>query len=113
MSIYQNQLRNEPNSNKLNLKIMFLKNRNKLKGQIIFTASKPKCFDGSKKGRYVLDEHGQWEEPKGFFRISKNYKHLISIQKVKDSIFSRRIGKNGWRLFGYSIKLRLFGRELI
>lgn len=33
----------------------------------------------------------------------------ISIRRASDCLFSRRTGKVGWRIFGYSICIRLFG----
>lgn len=81
--------------------------------QTKFTKMTDKDFDGAKKSRVIFDEQGMWEEPKGFFGLSKNCKHWVSIQKVKDSLFSRRNGYKGIRVFGYSICLRLFGRDIL
>lgn len=54
-----------------------------------------------------------------FFEILKPYetilikKNWISIKKISKCLFSRRNGKMGIRLFGYSICLRLFGKNIL
>jgi len=45
--------------------------------------------------------------------LSNNGKFWISIRPASECLFSRRLGYNGWIVFGYSIKLRLFGRKII
>ena len=37
----------------------------------------------------------------------------ISVKKAKDCLFSRRLGYQGKIIFGYSIRLRLFGADII
>jgi hypothetical protein len=37
----------------------------------------------------------------------------LSIKRADDCLFSRRNGHEGMLLWGYSIRLRLFGREVI
>jgi hypothetical protein len=41
-----------------------------------------------------------------------NYRHYFSIVRVEDAIFSRRNGSRGAIILGFSVVLRLFGREL-
>ncbi len=46
----------------------------------------------------------------------KDYPHIknwLSIKKAKDCLFARRNGHTGKIIFGYSIRLRLFGHDLI
>ncbi len=40
------------------------------------------------------------------------YKFWLSIIKVEHTLFSRRNGYSGRRIFGYSVVLRLFGKEM-
>jgi len=40
-------------------------------------------------------------------------KFWLSIKKVEDCLFSRRNGYVGKIIFGYSIRLRLFGKDII
>lgn len=37
----------------------------------------------------------------------------LSIRKAKNCLFSRRNGYEGKIIFGYSIRLRLFGKDII
>lgn len=37
----------------------------------------------------------------------------LSIKKAEDCLFSRRNGYVGKIIFGYSIRLRLFGKDII
>lgn len=37
----------------------------------------------------------------------------ISIQRARDCLFGRRFGHEGRIVWGYSIRLRLFGKDLI
>lgn len=39
--------------------------------------------------------------------------YWLSIKKAKDCLFSRRCGIVGLKVFGYSIRLRLFGLDII
>ena len=44
---------------------------------------------------------------------NKSYSNWLSIKKAKDCLFSRRLGYQGKIIFGYSIRLRLFKKEII
>ncbi len=44
---------------------------------------------------------------------SKNYWFWLSIRKKDNCLFARRNGYMGKLIFGYSVRLRLFGKELI
>lgn len=48
--------------------------------------------------------HDQWMKRKRFF---------LSIRKAKNCVTSRRVGIVGKVIWGYSVCLRLFGREII
>ncbi len=37
----------------------------------------------------------------------------LSIRKAKNCLFGRRNGYSGKIIFGYSIRLRLFGKDII
>ena len=43
----------------------------------------------------------------------KNKPLWLSIKKAKDCIFSRRLGYQGKIILGYSVRLRLFGVDVI
>ena len=46
--------------------------------------------------------------------ISDSNKHFwLSIRKAKNCLFGRRYGHSGKRIFGYSIRLRLFNKEIL
>lgn len=49
----------------------------------------------------------------GFNLMSKSRKFYLSIQKLNDCIFSRRYGYRGKIVLGYSIYLRLWGKEIL
>ena len=46
--------------------------------------------------------------------ISDSNKHFwLSIRKAKNCLFGRRYGHSGKRILGYSIRLRLFNKDII
>lgn len=86
-----------------------------MKSKIKYSKVSPESFDAPKKLNHVADEYGQWTQyDSGLIDWhNKNFKHWLSVKKAKDCLFSRRNGYKGKIVFGYSIRLRLFGKEII
>jgi len=54
------------------------------------------------------------EEQTVSFDLSKKLKgNWLSIRKTKDCLYGRRNGHSGMRVLGFSIRLRLFGSDII
>lgn len=55
-----------------------------------------------------------WQEKELVMELnSRNYKFWLSVKHKSKCLFSRRNGLSGKLLFGYSIRLRLFGKDII
>jgi hypothetical protein len=78
----------------------------------------------SVKDAFISDEIGQMEMPEGKFEVhgagtdfvevnSKSYRFWLSIRKAHDCLFPRRFAFEGKIIWGYSIRLRLFGKDII
>jgi len=48
-----------------------------------------------------------WADKKG------NYRFYVSIRKAEKCLFSRRCGHRGMIVRGYSMRLRLFGKDIL
>jgi hypothetical protein len=63
---------------------------------------------------FIHDEVGKMKIPEsGDWIKSVDRKNWFSIKKAKNCIFSRRLGYSGKIIFGYSIRFRLFGKDII
>ena len=66
-------------------------------------------------GVLILNQHkkDRGYEIKYKYNETTNYHFWLSIKKAKDCLFSRRNGYQGKIIFGYSIRLRLFNKDII
>ena len=64
--------------------------------------------------KYTLGKHPLVGNPLMFWSLkSGRYAFYVSMRKIEKCLFSRRIGKTGKRILGYSICLRLFNKDIL
>ena len=78
-----------------------------LDGRIYFL-SKWKLMEGDSLKPQFIGYMKPSELKSKYHLVNHNSKFWFSIAPIKNCIFSRRIGKHGFRIFGLSVCIRIF-----
>lgn len=84
---------------------------------VCFGAQQGIVVDGERSDEYstytICERPERWGPLMFWSTKSGRYAFFVSIRKASRCLYSRRVGKSGKRILGYSICLRLFNKDIL